>query len=56
MRSTTTNKTGTRKIPRIVAADIPVITELPKTLRPMAPAPLAVHSGTHPKNEGEGGH
>ena len=28
---------------------MPAMTELPSTLRPMAPAPLAVHSGTQPR-------
>src|SRR4030095_10301042 len=48
-RSTTTYRTGTRKTPRTVAAVIPVMTEVPSTWRPIAPAPFAVQRGTQPR-------
>ena len=38
-----------KKIARNEAASMPPITTLPSTRREMAPAPVAVHNGTHPK-------
>jgi hypothetical protein len=48
-RSTTTNSAGMKKIPRSVAASIPETTAVPSIRRAAAPAPVATHSGMHPK-------
>src|ERR1700747_249299 len=49
IRCTTTNSEGTNKIARQVDAIIPLKTVIPIDLHALAPAPLAMTSGTTPR-------
>src|SRR6202022_2165206 len=48
-RSTRTNSSGMRKTAIIVAANMPVMTTVPRMRRAAAPEPVATHSGTQPR-------